>query len=378
MSSRFFGRAVFFSALASLTILRSIYPASDNPQLERAKTNAQNLGFTFIGSHAEILAGAKREGKLRVINTLDAETTTQLIKGFREKYPFISVEGQELTGTDGAQRFLLEMQAGQAKDWDIFHLPRDFFSKFTPYARKIDIYGMAQQGILAIPVKMIDPKNRNVMAPASAIQAIAFNKTLISGGKVPNTWEDFLKPEFKGRKFMMDIRPHGFGSMAAGLGIEWVQNYARKLKEQEPIWVRGYSRTLTAIAAGEYALHQQANYHSCVQVAEKDPTKSIVCKVVEPIPVRLSEEEGILQNAPRPHAALLWLEFQASPAGQKIIDKYEPLKSSIYAAGSELEKITRGKKLLVGDWSVYENIDRWVDMTVEAFGFPKPESLKSR
>jgi iron(III) transport system substrate-binding protein len=216
------------------------------------------------------------------------------------------------------------------------------------------------------------------MAPASASQAVAYNKTLISAEKVPNNWEDFLKPEFKGKKFMMDIRPHGFGSMAAGLGIEWVQNYARKLKEQEPIWVRGYSRTLTAIAAGEYALHQQANFHSCMQIAEKDPTKSIVCKVVEPIPVRLSEEEGILQNAPRPHAALLWLEFQASPAGQKIIDKYEPLKSSIYAPGSELEKITRGKKLLVGDWSVYENIDRWVEMTVEAFGFPKAESLKSR
>jgi ABC-type Fe3+ transport system substrate-binding protein len=237
---------------------------------------------------------------------------------------------------------------------------------------------MAQQGILAIPIKMIDPKNRNIMASASAIQAVAYNKTLIPAGKVPNNWEDFLKPEFKGRKFMMDIRPHGFGSMAAGLGIEWVQNYARKLKEQDPVWVRGYSRTLTAIAAGEYALHQQANYHSCVQIAEKDPTKSIVCKVVEPIPVRLAEEEGIPQNAPRPHAALLWLEFQASPAGQKIIDKSEPLKSSIYAAGSELEKITRGKKLLVGDWSVYENIDRWVDMTVEAFGFPKAESLKSR
>jgi hypothetical protein len=101
-------------------------------------------------------------------------------------------------------------------------------------------------------------------------------------------------------------------------------------------------------------------------------------EVIEPIPVRLSEEEGILQNAPRPHAALLWLEFQASPAGQRIIDKYEPLKSSIYAPGSELEKITRGKKLLVGDWSVYENIDRWVEMTVEAFGFPQAESLRKR
>src|SRR4030095_13027587 len=164
MSASLFGRAVLFSALVSLTILRSIYPASGNPELEKAKSNAQSLGYTFIGGHDEILASAKREGKLRVLNTLDAETTNHLIKAFREKYPFISVEAREVAGTEGAQRFLLEMQAGQTKDWDIFHLPRDFFSKFTPHARKIDIYGMAQHGILAIPVKMIDPKNRNIIA----------------------------------------------------------------------------------------------------------------------------------------------------------------------------------------------------------------------
>jgi iron(III) transport system substrate-binding protein len=351
-------------------------PASS--ALEKAKSQAGSMGYTFITKHDEIVAGAKREGKLRVLNTFDGETTNQMIKAFKEKYPFIAVEGQEVTGTDGAQRFLLELQAGAVKDWDIFHLPRDFFNKFTPHAKKIDLLGMAQQRVLAIPVKMIDPKNRNVMAPASAIQAIVYNKKIIAPEKVPNTWEDFLKPEFKGRKFMIDIRPHGFGSLAAGLGIEWVQNYARKLKEQEPIWVRGYSRTLTAIAAGEYALHQQANFHSCMAVAEKDPTKSLVCKVIEPVPVRLSEEEGILQNAPHPHAALLWLEFQAGPTGQKIIDKYEPLKSSIYAPGSELEKITRGKKVSVGDWSAYDNIDHWVELTVEAFGLPKAESLKKK
>jgi iron(III) transport system substrate-binding protein len=352
--------------------------AAASSALEKAKGQAKSTGYTFITKHDEIVTAAKREGKLRVLNTFDGETTNQMIKAFKAKYPFLSVEAQEVTGTDGAQRFLLELQAGAVKDWDIFHLPRDLFNKFTPYAKKIDLLGMAQQRVLAIPVKMIDPKNRNVMAQASAIQAVVYNKKIIAPEKVPNTWEDFLKPEFKGRKFMIDIRPHGFGSLAAGLGIEWVQNYARKLKEQEPIWVRGYSRTLTAIAAGEYALHQQANFHSCMAVAEKDPTKSLVCKVIEPVPVRLSEEEGILQNAPHPHAALLWLEFQAGPTGQKIIDKYEPLKSSIYAPGSELEKLTRGKKLAVGDWSAYDHIDHWVELTVEAFGLPKAESLKKK
>ena len=153
MEPRLLISAILFFGLASLAISRSAYSASDNPEVKKAKSKADSLGYTFITSHDEILAGAKREGKLRVLNTLDAETTNQLIKAFKEKYPFISVEAQEVTGTDGAQRFLLEMQAGQVRDWDIFHLPRDFFSKFTPYARKIDLLGMAEQGILAIPLK---------------------------------------------------------------------------------------------------------------------------------------------------------------------------------------------------------------------------------
>src|SRR5687767_4781102 len=147
MNYRLFGQAVFYFALATLTILPLLYAASGNPDLEKAKTNARNIDYSFIGSHNEIVAAAKRAGKLRVLNTLDVETTNHLIKAFREKYPFINVEGQEVTGTDGAQRFLLEMEAGQTKDWDVFHLPRDFFSKFTPHAKKIDILGMAQQGI---------------------------------------------------------------------------------------------------------------------------------------------------------------------------------------------------------------------------------------
>ena len=63
MRAHVFGRAVLVFVLVTLTFLRSTYSASGNPQLEKARTNAQNLGYTFIGSHDEILAGAKREGK---------------------------------------------------------------------------------------------------------------------------------------------------------------------------------------------------------------------------------------------------------------------------------------------------------------------------
>jgi hypothetical protein len=348
------------------------------PSLLKAKQSAEAKGFLFETSNEEIVAKAKKEGKLRVISSLNPETYKQLMQAFKQKYPFIDFTLNAVDGSEAAQRFLMELNAGMAKNWDSIHLSRDFYNEFAAHIKKVDILGMAEHKVLSIPSGMIDPSRRNIVAEASAIQAVVYNKDLIAPEKVPNTWEDFLKPELKGRKFLIDIRPHGMVSLVPGLGEAWVKNYASKLKEQEPIWVRGYARALASMSAGEYALHQQANYQSCVEVADKHPKKSIVCKIIEPVPVRLIELQGVTNSAANPYAALLWLEFQATPTGQRIIDKYEPLKSSVFGPGSELAKVTEGRKLSIDKWDSFAQIPGWYDMIEKAFGLPQAEKLKTK
>jgi ABC-type Fe3+ transport system substrate-binding protein len=364
------------TVLVVLGLLVSWDASAATPSLLKARQAAQANGFVFEVSHDEILAKAKKEGKLRVISSLDKETYKQLTDAFKQKYPFIDFALTPVDGSEAAQRFLMELRAGSGKNWDSIHLSRDFYNEFAEHVKKIDIYGMAEHGVLAIPIGMIDPNKRSIVAEASAIQAVVYNKELIAPEKVPNTWEDFLRPELKGRKFLIDIRPHGMVSLVPGMGEAWVKNYSAKLKEQEPIWVRGYARALASMSVGEYALHQQANYQSCVEVAEKHPKKSIVCKVIEPVPVRLIELQGVTRLASNPYAALLWLEFQATPTGQRIIDKYEPLKSSVYGPGSELAKVTQGKKLSIDKWDSFAQIPGWYEMIEKAFGLPQAERLK--
>jgi len=367
--------AVVFLFLG-LLVSRSAIAAT--PALLKAKQGAEARGFFFEASHEQIVAKAKKEGKLRVISSLDPETYKQLAEAFKQKYPFIDFTLSAVDGSEAVQRFLLELKAGIAKNWDSIHLSRDFYNEFAEHIKKVDILGMAEQKVLSIPTGMIDPNRRNIVAEASAIQVVVYNKDLIASEKVPNTWEDFLKPELKGRKFLIDIRPHGMVSLVPGLGEGWVKNYASRLKDQEPIWVRGYARALASMSAGEYALHQQANFQSCVEVAEKHPKKSIVCKIIEPVPVRLIELQGVTSSAANPYAALLWLEFQATPTGQRIIDKYEPLKSSVFGPGSELAKVTEGKKLSIDKWDSFAQIPGWYDMIEKAFGLPQAEKLKGR
>src|SRR3990172_1741495 len=134
---------------------------------------------------------------------------------------------------------------------------------------KFDILGMAQQGVLAINSRMVDSNYRNLVSLATTICSAAYNKSRVSPDNVPNRWEDFLKPEFKGRKFIADIRTQCMAAMIPGLGEEWVLNYARSLKEQQPVWVRGNTRALNSIAVGEQALHQMTFYSSCMRAHRK-------------------------------------------------------------------------------------------------------------
>ena len=343
----------------------------------KTKQKAESEGYVFAASHDEIVEKAKKEGKLRVIRSLSPETFNGTVSAFKQKYPFVTeVSAFEFKGTEGPQRFILELQAGRGKEWDVFDVAPELHSEFQPFLKKFDLLGMAKAGILAIPPEMVDPQGRNVMSVTAGVHVVGYNKKAIPESRVPNTWEDFLKPEFKGKKFLVDIRPQGFPPLAAKMGEEWMVNYARKIKEQDPLWARGM-QALTGMSTGEGSMFHLAYYHSCVRAKEKQEKMSesfLGCKLVEPVPIRIGDRTAVSLFAPNPYLALLWVEFQASPAAQKIIDANEPLKSSLYAPGSEINKLIKGKQVAVNDWHTFHNTEKWMEMTVKAFGFPQADS----
>jgi iron(III) transport system substrate-binding protein len=348
------------------------YAASANPTVLKAKQEAAAKGYIFAASQEEIIANAKKEGKLRVMGSLDAQTLKALNEAFRKKYPFIESQAQEIAGTDNYIRMIQEMKAGMAKSWDVNYVAFDMYPEYLPYQKKFDILGMAQQGVLQIPHKMIDPVNRHVVVVASDLQVVAFNKKQIAAEKIPNTWEGFLREEFSGRKFMLDIRPKDVAALVPAWGMEKTLDFARKLAAQKPVWIRGNSRALTMIQSGEYSTLFGPNLSVALRVEKKDP--NIAYKIVEPVPTRLNEAQAILNAASNPYAALLWLEFLCSPAGQMVIDQYEPYGASHLTAGSVQEKIVRGLKLSIVDWDHVTKMEDYQKKITEAYGFPRADT----
>ena len=262
-----------------------------------------------------------------------------------------------------------EMKADRATGGDVNYLAIDYYNQYLPYQKKIDVLGMAEHGVLQIPRPMMDPVNRNIIVVSSSFQVLAYNKKLISAQKIPDTWEDFLKPEFKGGKFLLDIRAKDTAALVPAWGLEKTLAFSRKIAAQEPVWIRGSARGLTAMVAGEHSLFLGPNFDSVRSAQAKDATNSLDYKILEPIPTRLLEPEGILATADHPYAALLWLEFLGSIEAQNIMNKY--WRASIFVPGSALDKELRGKKLSVVGWEHQSKMEEYQAKIVEAYGFPK-------
>jgi len=343
------------------------------PSAIKAKQEAEARGYAFESSHDDIVARAKKEGRVRVLSSLEGEMLKPVAEAFRKKYPFIDLRAEEIGGTDTYQRMILEMKAGSAKGWDINFIAGDFYDEYLPHQKRFDLLGMAQHRILQIPVGMIDPVNRNILAYTTNTMVVTYNKNLIAGEKVPNDWEEFLKPEFSGKKFLADIRPQFTAALVPAWGLEKTLEFAKKIAAQKPVWVQGHSRAVGSLSAGEHAVYLGANMTGTKRFISKDLSGALAYKIVEPVPIRIGDHEAVFEKAEAPYAALLWLEFVASPEAQRLIEA--GYKGSVYSPDTTAYQAARDRKVSLVDWRHYARMQDYMKQIFAAYGFPKAETV---
>ena len=345
-----------------------------SPAPLKAKQEAESKGYIFAATHDEIVASAKKEGRMRAVSFLSGKMLDAMARAFKARYPFLDVHVEEQGGSvEAAQRFLLEIKAGVANNWDANRLWTELYDQYLPHQKKFDILGMAQNKVLNIPPPMVDPVYRNVVALSTNLHVLAYNSKLVPAEQVPVKYEDLLRPEFKGKKFAADIRPVGIAALVPAWGLEKTLDYAKKIAAQQPVWIRGHSITISSVQTGEIPMFVGTNFGAVKRAQEKDRAKVLGYKFLEPVVGRLHLTDGVLAAARNPYAALLWLEFQASPEGQKLLDEHWPFGASVLLPDSVQAQETKGKKLSLIDWNHYTKFDEYTSKVAEAYGFPKAE-----
>src|SRR5215475_1153073 len=86
--------SVVFLLLSILWITNAM---AASVSLLQAKKEAEAKGYIFFTTHEEIVAEAKKEGKLKLGSDLEPTNFKPLIEAFKQKYPFFTdVQIQEI------------------------------------------------------------------------------------------------------------------------------------------------------------------------------------------------------------------------------------------------------------------------------------------
>nr|MBA2601615.1 extracellular solute-binding protein [Actinomycetota bacterium] len=326
--------------------------------------------ITYESHEALVKAAEDEGGTLKIYTSTQPESIEVILASFQDKYPNVDVEITEQSGSD-TPRILLEVQ-GEATDYDVLYLSQEVYGSYLPYLEQVDMLSMVKSGVLDMPEEMINPKVPYTMAAGSGMAGFSYNPKLLDPSLVPESWEDFLDPALKGKKFLVDIEPVNLATMIPAWGEDKVYEFAEKIGEQEPVWARGETNAITLMGAGEYELHFASNYHSAYRASLESP-ETIEVALLEPIPVRLTQVQGIRKGADNVAGATLFLEHMASQEMQDVLDEMEPQQSSIYAEGSDLAKLIEGKELSLWTWDYFPVMPAYLEEILETWGFPSAE-----
>ncbi|HEY7386096.1 MAG TPA: ABC transporter substrate-binding protein [Beijerinckiaceae bacterium] len=334
-----------------------------------AEKNA--AGFTSYASHDDLVKAARAEsGTLSVTFAQTQAAVDEIVKLFTSKYSFAKAVGQEIGNSDA--RLLLELKAGTHKS-DVVHLEEELgLANYYPHLYKMDFLGMAEKNVVDLPAKMINPKQANVVALGSALAAVSYNAKALPADLVPKSYEDLLNPKLKNSGLLwVDVsQASGLAALFVVWGKDKVIDYTTKLAEQRPVWTTGATRSMTAMAAGEYAIGSLNHYHSLIRIREQRKAPHLQAVLLEPVPVRLNNILGINEKTAMPATAALFIEFLATDKVQEIFDKAGPVKASVFKSGSLPNKLVEGKKIAFIGWDDVDEIEPLQKRIFESWKFP--------
>jgi len=264
---------------------------------------------TNVFAQAMNVEAAKKEGKVIVYGAQVPQAMKSLHAAFEKKYG-IGVDYWRGSSTKVSERALTEWRAGKP-GFDVVEgnrgvqlIMRDdgLFQKYIPpSSEKFPAQFKEKDGMIT-PWRVL---------PIS----ILYNTDMVKPGELPKTFDDLLNPKWTGKITMPDPTRHTttaqfLWNLSKFKGDKWL-DLVRGLAKQKPLLVESLAPVTTTIIKGEAPVG--ITYVKYVK-QYKGPVSYVLMDKYLSDPNYMS----LSAKALHPNAAKLYLEFVASPEGQKL------------------------------------------------------------
>jgi iron(III) transport system substrate-binding protein len=261
-------------------------------------------------SEDELIAGAKKEGKVTFWSGMALDDSRLVAAGFEKKYPFVKVDIFRAGGEQIVNRAIAEAGAAQNSS-DVLNA----------FALKV----LQERGFLApynapeaahYPAAYKDPKHFWV-SMKNNYNVIGYNSRLVTPQDAPKNWQDLLNPRWKDKLGMDDEEYFWYAGMLKYWGEAKGKKYMEALAKQGIQWRNGHNLLVELMGAGEYPVSVVIYPERAEQLKAKGQTVEWV-KTTDPILVNM-DMMGVAAKAPHPNAARLFFNYVLSKEGQMIL-----------------------------------------------------------
>lgn len=318
--------------------------------------------LTGADRQAKLEAGAKKEGEFLLYTAqLVEDGVRPMQEAFAKKYPFVKFNFYRAASPGLVQRILSETRAGKP----VTDVVIGSTSAALNEAKLLQPF--ASPHLAEYPKAYLEPTGLWATV-RSTYNGIAYNSKLVTAAEAPQTWEALLEPRWKGKMLWINDLGTGGPLLIHHLREQWgekkAEEYFAKLKQQN-IGASSASNqaALDLLIAGEHQLLVSAALHQVVRALnEKAPVN-----FTAPDPVIARPEHIMLLNsAPHPHAAMLYIDYVLSQEGQRVMaaNSYLPAHPNVDAIASMQAIVPRvmGKKeVLYGPETTTGNADILMD-----------------
>jgi iron(III) transport system substrate-binding protein len=273
---------------------------------------------TYQGADREqrLIEGAKKEKELTFYSSIPPEDIAALVAAFDKKYG-VKVKVwradsesvlQRILGEAKSRRYELDVVAGGTSTLEPLHRENLLQEVRSPNLADI------------IPEAIAPHRQWTAIYLNTIVQA--YNTNLVQKDKLPKTFVDLLRPEWRGRLGIEAEDYDWFAQVvtdlgaASGLGDAYGLRVFRDIVASNGISVRkGHNLLNSLVATGEVPLALTVYGF----LAEQTKRKSAPLEwFVIPPAIARPTAEGLARNAPHPHAAVLFYDFLLGE-GQQIL-----------------------------------------------------------
>ena len=354
---------------AAATSTAPVDLSSAPPEVQEAAKVAAERGLEFMADHDEIVQCAKDEGAVTIQTSSD--DFEEFKTAFEAEYPEITADFVVLSGA-ARERFLLEAESGAGPNYDVGYPAPEVYTEVVEMLG-YDLQGMAESGVLDIPVETIDPNNHSVASAGASGVALAYNRDLISEDELPTSWEELAEPRFGrdqlGMAMDVDLNNLSILTVDPEWGVDGVVELGEKMSRLQPVFTDSHTAATLLVQNGEVAISPFVFTQSAVREVDKRPDGPLQVAFIEPVPVSISESSGVFRDAEHPCAALLYIEWTNSDTAQRIYDK-APLQASFAWEGSRLREMVGDRETVIAGPGQIAELPAAISKIQAAFGFP--------